>query len=105
MLRTPVTFEAKTQVADGLGGWTETWATIISAPTRAHVKSLSGSERLRAEAVSATTRKRVTCRYSADVDPGDRVLIGGRAHNIRFVNNIEERDRWMEIDVDGGEPT
>ena len=32
----------------------------------------------------------------------DRVIIRGRVHNIRFVDNIEFANKWLQIDVDGG---
>jgi len=30
------------------------------------------------------------------------VLIRSKAHNIRFINNVEFRNQWLEILVDGG---
>jgi hypothetical protein len=35
----------------------------------------------------------------------DRVVIRTKAHNIRFINNVEFADRWLEIMVDGGVAT
>lgn len=56
-----------------------------------------------------------TVAYVGDVDGGpawdipsgplterDRAVIGGRAYNIRFINNLELRNRWLEIDLAGG---
>jgi SPP1 family predicted phage head-tail adaptor len=100
MLNTPVTFQRKTRVANGSGGFTDTWATLRS--TRAHVKGLSGFERLQADRVNAETKERLVCRYFADLRPDDRVLIEGRAHNITYINDVERRKKWLEIDASGG---
>lgn len=105
MLRTPVAFERATRAPDAAGGFTVTWAAISGAPTRARVVAMSGSERWASDRVEATARYRVTVRYFAGLLEADTVLIGGRRHNIRFVNNIEMRNRWLVIDVDGGVAT
>lgn len=102
MLREPVTFERKARVANGTGGWSETWSTVSGSATRAHVKALSGYERLQSDRVEAGTRWRMVVRYFAGLIEEDRVIIRGRAHNIRFINNMELRNRWLQIDLDGG---
>jgi SPP1 family predicted phage head-tail adaptor len=102
MLRTPVTFQRKTRVPNGSGGFTDTWSTLANSATRAHVKSLSGFERLQADRLNAQTRERLVCRYFAGLLPKDRVLIEGRPYQIRFINDVERRKKWYEIDLDGG---
>jgi head-tail adaptor len=102
MLREPVAFERVTRTGNGSGGFDETWAAIDGSVTRAHVKALSGSERFQSDRVEATTRWRIVVRYFAGLTEVDRVIIRNRAHNIRFINNVEMRDRWLEIDLDGG---
>jgi len=104
-LSTPVEFETKTRVSNGTGGFTETWAAISGAPDRAYMKALSGSERFASDRVEAMTRWRATVRYSAVIGDEDRALIGGRYYNIKFQNNIEMRNMWLEIDLDGGAAT
>lgn len=105
MLREPVTFQRKARVSNGSGGFTETWATLSGAPTMGHVKAMSGSERFASDRVEATSRFRLTVRYFSDVTEEDRVVIRNRYHNIRFLNNLELRDRWLVIDIDGGTAT
>lgn len=102
MLRTPCAFESKTKTLDGAGGWSETWATISGAATRCKFKALSGGERFQAQRAEATTRNRIVCRYFAGLSEDDRVVIDGRTYNIRFINNIELRNKFLEIDIDGG---
>jgi len=102
MLREPVTFQRMTRTTDGAGGQTQTWATIAGAPTRAYVKAASGSERFAHDRVEAIVKLKLTTRYTSTLRESDRVLIRGKAHNIRFLNNLEFRNQWLEIGVDGG---
>lgn len=102
MLRTACQFQRVTRTTDGAGGWTVTWAAIAGAPTRCHFVALSGSERWQSLRVEATTTNRITVHYLAGLTEDDRVEIGGRMYNIRFINNLEMRNQWLVIDIDGG---
>lgn len=102
MLSEPVTFQRKTLTSDGAGGMTQSWATVSGAPTRAHVRPVSGSERYASDRVEATVRLRLVVRYTTAILESDRVQIRGKVHNIRFIDNIEFKNKWLQIDVDGG---
>jgi SPP1 family predicted phage head-tail adaptor len=102
MLKEPVTFQRRTLTADGAGGQTETWAAIPGMPNRAHVKPVGGSERYASDRTEAIVRLRLVVRYTDELREGDRVKIRDRVHNIRFLDNIEFKDKWLQIDVDGG---
>ena len=102
MLRTICQFQRKTRTSDGAGGFTEAWANIAGAATRCQFKALSGGERWQAQRAEATTRNRIVCRYFSGLVESDRVSIGGRIYNVRFINNVELRNRWLELDLDGG---
>tara|TARA_R110000772_G_scaffold15211_6_gene44179 strand:- start:24 stop:368 length:345 start_codon:yes stop_codon:yes gene_type:complete len=102
MLREPVTFQRQTRASDGAGGQTQTWATISGAPSRAYVRAASGSERFASDRVEATVRLKLVTRYNSGLLESDRVVIRNKAHNIRFINNVEFRNQWLEILVDGG---
>jgi SPP1 family predicted phage head-tail adaptor len=102
MLRTPVQFERRARVSDGAGGFTQTWQAIAGAPTRAYVKSKSGNERFASARVEALATHSVTVRYFADITEADRVVFEGRAANIRFIDDVEQRKRWLKIDVQTG---
>lgn len=104
-LREAVSFERRSLSADGAGGQTEAWKVIRGAPTRAHVIPVGGSERFAHDRTEATVRLRLVTRYYADLQEGDRVKIRSRVHNIRFIDNIEFADKWLQIDVDGGVAT
>ena len=105
MLRTPCQFQRKTRTPDGSGGWSEAWTNIAGAATRCSFKALSGGERFQAQRAEATTRNRIVVRYFSDLTEVDRVVIAGRRYNITFINNVELRNRWLEIDLSGGVAT
>jgi SPP1 family predicted phage head-tail adaptor len=105
MLKEVVSFQRVTRVSDGAGGWTETWAAISGAPTRAMARSLSGGETFRFDRMDATVRMMIVTRYTTLLKEADRVLIRGRAHNIRYINNVDFANNWLEIAVDGGVAT
>lgn len=100
MLKTPVTFERMTRIADGSGGYNETWAKLRT--TKGMVKAMSGSERWASDRVEATSTHRLTVRYFSDLTEVDRVIVRGRPYNIRFINNVELEDKWLIIDMQLG---
>jgi SPP1 family predicted phage head-tail adaptor len=104
-LREPVTFQRVTRTTDGVGGWSEAWATLAGSPSRAMVRQVSGSEAWRFDRINAEVALMVVTRYFPGVTPADRVLIRGRAHNIRSVANLDFGDKWLEIAVSGGVAT
>ena len=105
MLRTAVTFQRMTRTDDGAGGFTEAWATISGAQTRAMVRAVSGSERYASQRTEATASHRIVTRYFAGLTEADTVVVGGRRHNIRFINNVDFADRWLEITTQVGVAT
>lgn len=102
MLSEPISIERATKVSDGVGGYTEAWAAWPGAPTRAHAKSISGAERWASQRIEATAKIRITTRYFEGLLESDSVVIRSRRCNIRFINNVEFGDRWLEIDLDQG---
>jgi SPP1 family predicted phage head-tail adaptor len=104
-LRQSVEFQRITRASDGAGGWTETWARIAAAPSRAMVRQLSGSEAWRFDRINIVANLMVVVRYSAAITPADRVMFQGRAHNITSVNNVDFENKWLEIAVTQGVAT
>lgn len=102
-LREPVEFQRKTRTSDGAGGFTDAWAAISGAPTRAMVKAMSGRERYASDRLEASANYRIVTRYFDGLTEVDRVEIRGRPGQIRFVNNVDLADRWLEIDVQLGD--
>lgn len=105
MLQTAITVQRLTRTTDGAGGWTETWATLSGAPTRAMVRSVTGREVFANDRIEARPVLRITTRYNASVTEADRIVIRGKAYNITAINNMEFADKWLEIDLSGGVAT
>lgn len=104
-LRTGIRFERKTTTLTDAGGTTDTWTTIAGAPVRAMVKAVGGSERYASDRVEAHVRLRAVVPYFLGLKEADRVVIDGRAHQITFIDNMEFRNKWLRIDLQGGVPT
>ena len=103
MLTTAVAFQrqgAATNVAgDILPG---AWATITGAPVRARVVAASGFERAQVDRTDAQVVLKITARWFAGLRDSDSVVIRGKRHNIRFIDNVEFADKFMVLSVDGG---
>ena len=105
MLTEPVEFQRKTRASDGAGGFTVTWPAIAGTPTRAKAMFASGSERYASERIEARVSVKIVVRYFSGLLEADRVEIRGKAYNIRFINNVDFDDKWLEISLDGGVAT
>lgn len=81
------------------GERTGDWSDV--ATLRAKVESLSGDERQEANQISGVVTHRVTIRWRSGLDVTQRLKMSGesgaRYLNIGFVNNLEERSRWVEL--------
>jgi SPP1 family predicted phage head-tail adaptor len=102
MLKEPVEFQRLTRTSDGAGGFTEAWAAIAATPTRGHVKAMSGGERFQSQRTEATSTHKIVVRHNAGLTEVDRVVIRGRAYNIRFIDNMEMADKWLYITAEIG---
>lgn len=102
MLREPITVQSRTRVSDGAGGWTDTWGIVQGAPRRASVKFLGGSERWASHRTEGVARMKFTMRYKSTVTEKDRIVMRGRAYNIRAIDNLEMANQWMEVYTDQG---
>jgi SPP1 family predicted phage head-tail adaptor len=100
MLRTSFSLSRQTATNVGAGARSLTYANYASG--KCYFKSESGIERLYAERIDSVSKHRATIRYRSDVKESDRMLVNGRIYNIRFINNIEQRNRWLELYLDGG---
>ena len=98
-------FESQTATDDGAGGRTMAWAAVSGAPTKCHFKQSGGSEAWRDERLNAQARAKVVVRYNSSITEKMRVTIGGKAHQIRSIDNVEQKSRWLEIAVERGVAT
>ena len=88
-LRHQIELQSPTDVEDGEGGVTQTWATF--ARRMAAIEPLRGRELIEARQVAANVTHQVRLRYEPGVTPRCRVLFGDRILNIDSVIDLEER--------------
>lgn len=94
-MRHTVKLQSVTRTADGMGGFTTSWATEATVP--AAIWPVSAKERIRSESPTMTTTHRVQIRYHEGVSPKWRVVFGDRYFNIVSVINKEERNYQMDL--------
>lgn len=105
MLRHAITIERKTQARKATGGLTDSWATLAGAPTRAGVVPVSGREFFSFNRVEARYSIKAVVRHFDGLTEDDRVVFDGDNYNITYIENVEHRDRWLVLYLDGGKAT
>ena len=103
LLMEPVTVQDPTNTRTALGGFTVSWATFIA--TKAHVRSLNGSEQFFAQRIQANVSVRVTIRYREGITEDMRIIIRDVPYQIRYVDNLEFRNRWLSMLCERGGAT
>jgi len=103
LLREPVVFQRQAKVSIGGGATQVTY--VDEFTVRAYMKPMSGYERMMAERLDAQTRNRLVIRFLPGLTESHRAVIRGKAYNIRAIMNPDFRNRWMEVDLDGGVAT
>lgn len=98
-----VTFQRFTKASDGVGGYTETWATYFACA--ASVVPLSGKERDTASQTESPRNYRVTVRRSSEtagLKTSDRMDWRGIKMQVRFIADAGPRPLYMTIDCEAG---
>jgi SPP1 family predicted phage head-tail adaptor len=98
-LRHRVAIANPTRVPDGDGGYTDTWVAASPSPVWARIETATASniERLIGNTITAPVSHIVTIRWHEDVTARSRLTYDGRSFNVRGVQNIQERDRWLVL--------
>ncbi|WP_298929233.1 phage head closure protein [uncultured Ramlibacter sp.] len=81
---------------DGLGQPNGAWATFLSP--WANVRYLSGTESIKANAVTPTARASIRIGYRADVTTAMRVQLGATVFEILAVLPDEQRKEHTDLD-------
>lgn len=84
-----------TEAPDATGHGVKTWATYDSV--WAHLRTLSGNERIAAQQVKAIQTHEITIRYRSDVQVNHRVVYGSRIWDIKDVRDIDEQNREIRM--------
>lgn len=100
-LRHLIDFQSEQMTADGGGGNTLAWTSFVSG-VRGFINPVSANERVFGQRLEHNITHRLWVRYRTDVSSEHRVLYSGRSMQIRGIRNLEERNQWLEIDLEEG---
>lgn len=101
MLRHSAQIQSPTDTPDGQGGTVRVWTTVDTV--RCRIKPVSSREQVFLESIHNTLAARMVMRYRADITGEMVVLFNGVRHNIRGVpRNLENLNRWLELDLEQG---
>jgi len=90
--------QEKTATPDGRGGSSLAWATVFRITGK--MKALKGYEMLRGRALTDKITHRVETWYDSRLTTAHRLLFGSREFNIRFIENVNERNIKVLLSVE-----
>jgi SPP1 family predicted phage head-tail adaptor len=90
-MRERLTLEQPVRTADGAGGAAVTWQTVTEL--WAHVRPISGDERLRHDQVAGRLTHEVWIRHRIGIAPAMRFVQGGRVYEIVAILELGRRSR------------
>jgi len=100
-LRTRITFQSPTIVKDAGGAQLETYANVASVPTVwAQWINDHGAEAVVSDAKTSAQRATVRVRDRSDINTTWRLLKNGEAWQILSVDEVQDRNRWVELRVE-----
>ena len=95
-LRHNITIQAKAEVDDGIGGYTETWSTF--ATVAATISPVKGVEAMELKKLESEITHKIFIRHLAGVTAKMRILFGSRQFDIVGApRNADERNIYLEI--------
>jgi len=92
-LRTGLSLQAVTPVADGLGGFGEEWNEV--ATVFARIEPLTAESRFGADQTLETVTHHITLRHRSDVQSGMRFSRAGRTFDIVTAHDPDETGRYL----------
>ena len=90
--------QEKAQTSDGRLGTTQTWATKFRINGK--MKALRGYEQIRGFALEDKITHRIETWYDGRVTTAHRLKSGSNYYNIRFIENVNERNVKMRLTVE-----
>lgn len=99
-LRHTIAIQERTPTADGMGGFTETWATVSGmGSVRAAVWPVRGDEKLDAMKLEYVEPRKIRIRYRPGITTKNRIYWSDRSKtfNIVSINNIDEKNRMLDM--------
>lgn len=96
-MRTTVTLQKRVVVTSAGGFQTETWSKI--ATVKAKWVNVHGSEAWTASSLQADEPATITIRYRSDFDSTCSVLKNGKIYAVVSMDNIQDRDEYLELKI------
>ncbi len=90
-----VTLQQLTRVSDSQGGYTETWATVITAS--ASLEPVKSYERFQGGQTETPVTHKAAMRYDSRITTAKRLLYGTRVFQIKGCINVKEANAFMEL--------
>jgi SPP1 family predicted phage head-tail adaptor len=92
--------QQKDKVDDGAGGQDTTWNERVQIWCK--VRPMNGREERRYEQLNAVATTVFETWWNAAVLEEDRLVFNGVTYNIRYKENIYEKNRWMKLVCERG---
>lgn len=106
-LRESITVEEQTLSSGAMGGQDVAWSTRFTA--RAGIKMMSGFEKLQHDKLEVRATHKITIRFNKTLIETDRIVHvkHGKTtyYDIKSIDNIEFRDKWLIITAERGGPS
>lgn len=103
LLRSPFTIKRKTRNSDGAGGYESTGFDVV-LNGYGMLKNISGAERFYSQRLDATVTAKLHMRYVSGLLESDIIEVDSKDYNVRFIDNVEYQNAWLEITLEGGVP-
>jgi head-tail adaptor len=92
----PLTVQRKTRYKDG-AYWKETWTDHLNVI--GVFDDSGGQEIVSGDGVQVQSRFRLFC-YPADIKENDRLSVGGKLFDVKYVGNPMLANRFLQIDLE-----
>ena len=90
-----IAIQSRGDTRDSYGASIPAWSAYAS--TYAELKNLSGSELEQAQQINSRINTKFIVRWDTGIRATMRIVYKSRNYNIVYVNNIDERDKTMEL--------
>jgi|TARA_B100000519_G_scaffold203105_1_gene224100 SPP1 family predicted phage head-tail adaptor len=99
-MRFEIELQKPTNTRDAGGGITETFTTLSNL--YADIRQTRGNESLKQGQVKEQTTHIFTIRYRKDIGTNFRIKYDDDNYNIRNIKNIDNRNRYLEVECELG---
>ena len=98
LMNSKVNVTRPTRTTDGVGGWTESFATVYTGmPCR--IQPMSGREQAIYGAEKVVSTHKIFCDASYVIYERDKVVYGNRSFDVQLVRDIDTMGHHLELEV------